>query len=281
MVSKRGMKDDPQFGVDSRWSWITAFFCAWVMFLTMATVRMSGIFFYGIVEAFDVTRAEASWPVSLAGTLTVLGVVILSASIFTIIPADLAADHGMSPSDAVYLLQAFSASDIAFRAVAGVAIDSRTLSHESVMLIGYIVQGLAYEWLVWLNTFPQLITASVFMGSAYGSRTCLQAPVLVKDFGITTLPVVMGGVFFATGVVLLLRPLVIGYFRDTYGDYTGLLHSLAAVNAFLVLVWTLKLIAKRKGKTTTTSKSAYDAHSEKSCQSEKRQYSKLGRSGNI
>ncbi|KAL3198761.1 hypothetical protein MRX96_053761 [Rhipicephalus microplus] len=52
MVSNRGMKDDSRFGVDSRWSWITAFFCAWVLFLTMATVRMSGIFFYGIVEAF-------------------------------------------------------------------------------------------------------------------------------------------------------------------------------------------------------------------------------------
>ncbi|KAH7944371.1 hypothetical protein HPB52_018784 [Rhipicephalus sanguineus] len=73
MVDKFGMKADQHFGVDSRWSWITALFCAWVMFLTMATPRMSGIFFYGIVEAFGVTRAEASWPVSLAGTFMALG----------------------------------------------------------------------------------------------------------------------------------------------------------------------------------------------------------------
>lgn len=475
------MKDDPRFGVDSRWSWITAFFCAWVLFLTMATPRMCGIFFYGIVETFGVTRAEASWPVTLAGTLTVLGgpiagyicqrfscravllvcsslagigvslcylaksllfltiffgivqgaalcglyvaanvllsqhfekrratasslvyavfgfdsvlltpvieivrttygirgafliygaillnlvpavivlrsppwliksrvvvtkdvhkddalsaacvliqplsenpvlsrdfpypdkrsdceqmtvsaakeqamplhaspfpcqkslkldnvkeaavkfkvptvsrefftlsfvvhalsfaAIIVSASVFTVIPADLAKDRGLDPSDAVYLLQAFSAADIAFRAVAGVVVDSRTLSHESIMLIGYVVQGLSYEWLVYGNTFAQLVAASVLLGATYGSRTCLQAPVLVKDFGIDILPVIMGGVLFCTGVCLLLRPFVIGYFRDTYGAYVGLLHLMAAMNSLLMCVWTLKLITRRR-----------------------------------
>ncbi|KAL3249318.1 hypothetical protein MRX96_056066 [Rhipicephalus microplus] len=160
----------------------------------------------------------------------------------------------MTPSHAVYLLQAFSAADIAFRAVAGVLVDSHTLSHELVMLIGYVAHGLAYEWLVWVNAFPQLVVASTFTGATYGSRTCLQGSILVKDFGIAALPVVMGGVFFATGVVLLLTPLVIGYFRDTYGDYTGLLHCLAVVNIFFVSIWTFKLIAKRRAKTTTNSK---------------------------
>ncbi|KAL3249319.1 hypothetical protein MRX96_056067 [Rhipicephalus microplus] len=73
MVNACRLKDDPQFGVDSRWSWISAFFCAWVLFLTMATPRLAGIFFYGIVETFGATRAEASWPLSLAGTFTVMG----------------------------------------------------------------------------------------------------------------------------------------------------------------------------------------------------------------
>lgn len=493
MVGIRRMKDDPRFGVDSRWSWITASFCAWVLFLTMATPRMCGIFFYGIVESFGVTRAEASWPVTLAGTLTVLGgpiagylcerfscravllvcsflagigvslcylaesllfltiffgivqgaalcglyvaanvllsqhfekrratasslvyavfgfdsvlltpvieivrttygirgafliygaillnlipavivlrsppwlmksrvavtkdvhkndassaacvliqplsgdqsmakvlssgfpyqgkpsdceqttvsaakeqrmsmhrssfpyqkslkldnvkeaavkfklptvsrefftlsffvhalsfaAIIASASVFTVIPADLAKDRGLDPSDAVYLLQAFSAADIAFRAVAGVVVDSRTLSHESIMLIGFVVQGLSYEWLVCGNTFAQLVAASVLLGATYGSRTCLQAPVLVKDFGIDILPIIMGGVLFCTGVYLLLRPLVIGYFRDTYGAYVGLLHLMAAMNALLTCVWTLKLIVRRKGKMTKLQK---------------------------
>ncbi|KAL1475165.1 hypothetical protein MTO96_020139 [Rhipicephalus appendiculatus] len=370
MDGTRRMKDDPNFGVDSRWSWITAFFCTWVMFLTMATPRIAGIFFYGIVEAFGVTRAEAMWPVSLAGSFSVLGgtslcglfvacnvllaqhfekrratasslvyavfglnsillsplieffrttygvhgafliygaillnmippvivlrsppwlmtsriakkwvpaedneinavcvlsqplevdhimaekfeshysyrnqdsdseqsaesaareqkllpvtsyvpnekslklnvAVLASAAFFTIIPADLAKDRGLSPSDAVYVLQAFSAADIAFKAVTGVAVDSCALSHESVMIVGYVVQVLAYEWLAWAETFPHLMAVSILMGATYGSRWCLQAPILVKDFGITALPAVMGGVLFSGGVALLLRPVII------------------------------------------------------------------------
>ncbi|KAL1478833.1 hypothetical protein MTO96_052346 [Rhipicephalus appendiculatus] len=116
----------------------------------------------------------------------------------------------MNPSDAVYVLQAYSAADIAFKAVTGVAIDSGALSHESVMIVGYVVQLLAYQWLAWVNTFPHLMAASILMGATYGSRWCLQAPILVKDFGITTLPVIMGGVLFSGGIAILLRPLIIG-----------------------------------------------------------------------
>ncbi|KAH7944372.1 hypothetical protein HPB52_018785 [Rhipicephalus sanguineus] len=161
----------------------------------------------------------ATLPVIMGGVLFTTGVILLlrplviavlsSASFFTIIPADLAKDRGLNPSSAVYVLQAFSVADIAFKAVTGVAIDSCALSHESVMIAGYVVQVVAYEWLVWVNTFPHFMAASVLMGATYGSRWCLQAPILVRDFGITTLPVTMGGVLFSGGVALLLRPLII------------------------------------------------------------------------
>lgn len=491
MVSARHLKDDLLFGVDSRWSWITALFCAWVLFFSMATIRIGGILFYGIVETFGVTRAEASWPVSLAGTIMVMGgpiagylcrrftcravllacsslagigaslcylaksvlfitisfgfvhgaalcglfvacnvlvaqhfekrratasglvfavfglnsvvisplleffrttygvrgafllygaillnvipaviilrsppwltkqkvrrrvgkceeeddenaapvlvesanpdadvskgteketncqylnkpancdeseqhtakqqenishtgllpckccvrrmtakkallhfslpttasqlmtlsflihalsyaAVLLTVGVFVLIPADLASDRGLNPSNAVYLLQAFSAADIAFRSVVGIAIDSRTLSYESLMLLGFAVQGLTYEWLVWANTLPQMIAASAFVGATFGSRSSLLAPALVKDFGIGTLPVIMGGVFFCAGVSLLLRPALIGYYRDSYGDYTGLLHLMTGLNGFFMCIWTLKLVTKRRSKT--------------------------------
>ncbi|XP_075559702.1 monocarboxylate transporter 12-like [Dermacentor variabilis] len=486
MPGARPLKNDPQFGVDSRWSWINAGFCSWVLFLAMATPRVTGIFFYGVIETFRVSRGEASWSVSLAGTLLVLagpiagtlcqrfscrtvligcssvagiaaslcylaenlifitisfgivhgsalcgmyvaanvlvaqhfekrramacslvytasglnnvvfpplmeflrttygvrgafllyGAILLNtipavivlrsppwftkptcaprnaereaddpgkvtdvantassedvasadvsknsssysqngstskhsastsmstegmssqaclcedksaakmtqtkkvlaflrpspttkqfltfsflvhglsfaavfftAGVFVMIPADLARDRGLKPSDYVYVLQAFSAADVSFRAVVGFAIDSRILSIESSMLLGYVVQGVAYEWLVWAGALPPMIAAAFFMGATCGSRLSLQAPALVQDFGISILPTMMGGVSFCAGASLLLRPLLIGYYRDTLGDYTGLLHSMAALNALFVCLWTAKLIAKRR-----------------------------------
>ncbi|KAH8037553.1 hypothetical protein HPB51_013343 [Rhipicephalus microplus] len=497
MVSARTLKDDPRFGADSRWSWISAFACCCVLFIALATPRVAGIFFYGIVETFMVTREEASWPVSLASTLmalagpiagklcdryscravlltcsslagigaglcylagdlifitisfgvvqgcalcglyvastvllaqhfekrrataislvlTVCGLntviipplveyfrteygiraafllygavmlhaipsviilrspvwllkpmrkttnasygaekdqtkatfvligeaedhvrtarlahdesdlhdgsstsdhpkgpahqsqqnestalhqktsgslkkleigrvprrvycgatarqfltltflihglsfatVTLTANVFCMIPADLARDRGMEPSDSVYVLQAFSIADIACRAVVGLAIDTHTLSLESVMLIGFALQGLAFEWFAWAGTLAPMIAVSVFLGVTSGSRLCLKAPAMIMDFGMSTLPVMMGGLSFCTGVSLMIQPPLIGYFRDSRGDYSGLLHSMAALNAFFVGVWAFKIVSRRRAASRPPSKSA-------------------------
>ncbi|KAH7944377.1 hypothetical protein HPB52_018790 [Rhipicephalus sanguineus] len=450
MVSSPTLKDDPLFGADSRWSWISAIACCCVLFLALATPRVAGIFFYGIVETFMVSREEASWPVSLAGTLMVLAgpvagnlceryscrvvlltcsslagigaglcylagdlifitiffgivqgcalcglyvasnvllaqhfekrrataislvytvcglntvvipplveffrtaygvraafllygavmlhaipsvitlrspawltkaqtetkkatyvatkdatnatcllihgceedvttaempqdrsalhegstcdnparhpftpeqngstafqaqnntslkkldiskvpwgsycgstakqfltmtflihglsfaTVIFTTNAFVMIPADLARDRGMDPSNSVYVLQAFSIADVAFRPVVGLAIDSRIISLESAMLLGFAFQGLAFEWLAWTGTLSPMIAAAAFLGATSGSRMCLQAPAMIMDFGIRILPMMMGGLSFCAGVSLLILPLLIG-----------------------------------------------------------------------
>lgn len=491
--SAHSLKDDPNFGVDSRWSWITACFCGVVLFMGTATTRIAGIFFYGIIETFGVNREEASWPVSLAGTMLLLGgpivgvlcrrfscrpvlltcslvtgatvcacylapnvvfitivfgilhgiamsglyvatnvlvaqhfekrrttacsllftasglntaalsplveyfrttygirgafllygavllnafpaaiplrspewlkkaakpslkketpvqnqtkadgpplepsvpnnteiipskkdgcksrlpsglngapipcgvvernnnhtlltilkdpaqsteikkkvrlfrlnrttkqfltlrflvhalsfsAVIFIMGVFVMIPADLAKDRGLDPSSSVYILQAFAVGDIVFRAFSGLAIDSRLLSLESVMLLGYILQGAACEWLAWAETLPTMIIAAGIFGSTCGSRMALQAPALVKDFGIGSLPMMMGGLSFCVGACLLSRPPLIGYYRDNLGNYVGLLHLLAGINLVFIVVWTGKLIASWRRSSALTS----------------------------
>lgn len=172
--------------------------------------------------------------------------VICTMGIFVMIPVDLAKDRGIDPSSSVYILEAFAIGDIVFRALSGLAIDSGVLSLESVMLLGYVLQGAACEWFVWARTLPSMIVAAGIFGSTCGSRMCLQAPALVKDFGIGTLPMMYGGLSFCVGIFLLARPPLIGYYRDDLGDYTGLLHLLAALNALFVFIWMWKLIVSRR-----------------------------------
>nr|XP_054924154.1 monocarboxylate transporter 4-like isoform X2 [Dermacentor andersoni] len=124
----------------------------------MATPRMAGIFFYGIVETFGATRNEASWPVSLAGTFTVLGGPI-----------------------AGYLCQRFSC-----RAV--------LLVCSPLAGVGVCLCYLARD----------LLFITIFLG------------------------------------------IIHGYFRDTYGDYNGLLHLMAALNALFMCIWVVKLVTQRK-----------------------------------
>uniref|UniRef100_A0A1E1XT48 Putative monocarboxylate transporter n=1 Tax=Amblyomma sculptum TaxID=1581419 RepID=A0A1E1XT48_AMBSC len=167
-------------------------------------------------------------------------------SMFVLLSTDFANDRGIAPSEAVFLLHALSASDIGLRPLSGFIIDSKILSLESVMLLGFLIQGVAFELLAWFGSFPMMLICSALVGTTCGSRTGLMTPALVKDFGMAKLPDMLGAMLFGMGVVLLLRPPIVGFFRDNLGSYCGLLHTMALMNAVLLFVWALKLLQNKK-----------------------------------
>ncbi|KAL3179250.1 hypothetical protein MRX96_038155 [Rhipicephalus microplus] len=70
--SAESLKRDPRFGVDSRWSWVTAGFLSLVLCGALMGQQAAGVIFYGIIEAFGVTRQQASWPPVVSGSLLAL-----------------------------------------------------------------------------------------------------------------------------------------------------------------------------------------------------------------
>ncbi|GFX72529.1 MFS domain-containing protein [Trichonephila clavipes] len=54
------------------YSWVIAFACFWLSFLTVGLHRSSGIIYVAVVEVFGVSREQASWPFSLCGSLMCL-----------------------------------------------------------------------------------------------------------------------------------------------------------------------------------------------------------------
>ncbi|XP_077511491.1 monocarboxylate transporter 14-like isoform X2 [Amblyomma americanum] len=158
---------------------------------------------------------------------------------------DYAIDQGISSANAVFLLHAYSVSDILIRPLTGVAVDSNLLSLESTMLLGFLFQGVAFEILAWFSALHGILIASALMGATCGSRIALQAPALVKNFGMERLPTMIGAMSWCMGIVLLLRPPIVGYFRDTLGSYSGLMHAAAACNGVFAVIWMVKPVQKR------------------------------------
>ncbi|XP_075744823.1 monocarboxylate transporter 12 isoform X3 [Rhipicephalus microplus] len=60
------------YGVDSRQSWVVAAFSSWFLFMVCIGQRVFSIIYVGILEAFHVTRQEASWPMSTIDLLASL-----------------------------------------------------------------------------------------------------------------------------------------------------------------------------------------------------------------
>lgn len=191
--------------------------------------------------------ARQFFTIAFAVDAVSFSVIILGLTIFMLVSVDIATDRGVSPSLAVFLLNAFAACNIIFRPVSGMVIDSGLVTLETVMLAGYLIQGIAFELFVWTSSFPMMLLGSALVGLTSGSRVFLQAPLLVRDFGIHSLPLTMGGASFFVGLVGFIRPVLVGHYRDHHGSYDGLLHILAAINGILVVTWAVRL-ALRKGK---------------------------------
>ncbi|XP_064461410.1 monocarboxylate transporter 14-like [Ornithodoros turicata] len=173
-------------------------------------------------------------------------VVLFGFSTFMLLSVDLAKDRGIVPADAAYLLNAFCAGDIVFRAISGCVVDSGWLSLEAVMLTGYLMQAAVYETLIWCTTLPTLLMCAVVLGASNGFRIGMQAPIMIHDFGIEVLPIMMGGLAFIIGSVALGRPALVGYYRDRKGKYDGLLHIIAVANIVFVGVWTIRLFIQKR-----------------------------------
>lgn len=173
-------------------------------------------------------------------------IMALGQTTFLMLAVDLATDRGVVPSNAVLLVNAFGVADICVRPMSGLSIDFRILSLESVMLLGFLLQFVSCELLACLKTFPMMLASSAILGISNGCRITLVAPSLAKDFGVKSLPLMMGAVTFFNGLALVTRPFLVGYWRDRLKTYDGLLHFLAGVNAVLSLIWIVRIYIKRR-----------------------------------
>ncbi|KAL1484145.1 hypothetical protein MTO96_011716 [Rhipicephalus appendiculatus] len=72
MQPARSLRNDPRFGLDSTRSWVITAFLSFVMAMMMVGQQAAGVFFYGIVQTFNVSRQQASWPIVLTTTMTAL-----------------------------------------------------------------------------------------------------------------------------------------------------------------------------------------------------------------
>ncbi|KAL1484142.1 hypothetical protein MTO96_011713 [Rhipicephalus appendiculatus] len=136
--------------------------------------------------------------------------VALGSSTFRLLSVDIAVDKGITSSSAVFLLNAFAVADMVTRPLSGIIIDSRVLTLESVMLLGYVLQLLSLELFVWLDSLPLMLASSALFGVSSGSRITLLPPLVSKEFGVDRMPVLLGGVNFWTGIVILTAPFLVG-----------------------------------------------------------------------
>ncbi|CAN7987302.1 unnamed protein product [Ixodes hexagonus] len=176
---------------------------------------------------------------------TSFGVMYLSLALFVMLVVDLAKGRGVSTADSVYILHAFGVGDVGCRALSGWIVDTGWISVNSLMALGFVLQGSGFFLMAYGVTLPVLLCASLLLGASIGSRMSYGSIVLILDFGVEALPIMIGGFSVVTALNGWVRAPLVGYFRDRHGSYDGLMLIMAIVSLVFVIVWESRLFIKK------------------------------------
>ncbi|XP_064461413.1 monocarboxylate transporter 12-like isoform X2 [Ornithodoros turicata] len=132
---------------------------------------------------------------------------------------DFAIDQKVRPNAAVFLLTSYGVGDLVGRLGSGWITDRGYLSRCKMMMLEAILLGTLLVGLSQTRGLEMLMAVTFAFGCASGSTMVLFTDLLKDYLGSEWIALASGWMFFFGGLVLMTRPMVIGYFRDSIGSY--------------------------------------------------------------
>ncbi|XP_022706037.1 uncharacterized protein LOC111270212 isoform X2 [Varroa jacobsoni] len=155
------------------------------------------------------------------------------------------------PEGAIYLVPIFGIGDMMFKLGSGFLSDAKIASPPTLMLAGSVIQCFSFVLLSYSSTMVGLSFSAFLMGTSNGCRIILFIIVLINDFGLDNLSHTFSFANFLIGIATLLKPFLVGYFRDRLGEYLGLFLLLATLNAVVAFYWAVRVIEAYRNKRIT------------------------------
>ncbi|CAN7942594.1 unnamed protein product, partial [Ixodes hexagonus] len=135
---------------------------------------------------------------------------IYTMTTFYLVHIDLALDSGIGSEDSIYFIHIYSVGDYIMRMLSGFIVDKGCVSLTSAMVLGFVGNAAGFEALAWARSFPHFAFITLFLGASGGMMAGLPAPVLISDFKGRSFSVLLGGMLFIEGLVIMTRPSLIG-----------------------------------------------------------------------
>lgn len=151
---------------------------------------------------------------------------------FFVVIVDYAKDKGIPETEGVYLMSIFSLTDLCGRSGLGWITDRNYVKRKNMVIFNFFAISIIMQLYPVINDFAGLMAVAAFHGISAGSCITLFFVLQAEYLGIKRLTLVVGLTSFITGVLTLLRPAMIGVFRDTIGSYDWMFHSLGLASFF-------------------------------------------------
>ncbi|XP_037569328.1 monocarboxylate transporter 12 isoform X1 [Dermacentor silvarum] len=171
-------------------------------------------------------------------TLTHLVVFSNMVTCLTVI-IDFAVDCGVPKWNAVLLLPAYSVADVVARLGSGWVTDKRYLSRRAWTALCLLLWAAALASMPLGRSFGSLLVCAVVSGWCNGSTLSLVPVLYAEVTDALHYPLCFGAGSSLVGLANLLRPLLIGHFRDITGGYGGLFYFYAGCTCVMLVFWLL------------------------------------------
>lgn len=169
-------------------------------------------------------------------TISAVGFFFVFTTFIIIIP-DYATDQGLTPSDGVFLLSVYGISDLLSKPIPGLLAYNNLLSNKGIFISGGFITGLIMMVMPFMHSYWSFVVMTLLFGLMTGGLIFM-SPVLLTEFLGPQLAVMAFGLSnLFIGLASLMRPFIIGYFKDNWNSYNGLFYTMAGACIFSSLIW--------------------------------------------
>ncbi|OQR72288.1 hypothetical protein BIW11_10481 [Tropilaelaps mercedesae] len=206
--------------------------------------------YYGSSEFHEAARATPQADLSTSALLYLVGftfvMLINCSSCFQTIILDHAHAQGVGAHMAIYLLWGFALCDITGRLTVGLILETGLLSRPVMIGSSLACFGFCLAIAPMTRGFLAMMALCMFIGFSLGISVILMT-VLVGDYSndLSRITMYIGWMSFASGVTGLMRPLVIGFFRDNSGHYGDMLRLMGLCAFSCGFAWHIVSLADK------------------------------------
>lgn len=166
-------------------------------------------------------------------------------STFIIIIPDYAADKGLPISDGVFLLSVYGIADLFSKPIPGLLAYKKIMDNKGIFISGGIITGLTMIVMPFMDSYWFFVVMTLLFGLVTGGLIFM-TPVLLTEFLGPKLAVMAFGMCnLFIGITCLLRPFIIGYFKDNWHSYNGLFYTMAVACILSSLSWYVEPVVSK------------------------------------
>lgn len=172
----------------------------------------------------------------------------LALQCFFVVIVDYALDKGIPEIDGKYILSIFSLTDLLGRTGLGWVTDRNYVKRNNMVAFNLVMIGIVLLLYPEINSLTGLLVLAAFHGIPVGSTITLIFVLQAEYLGMKRLTLVLGLAGFINGALSLLRPAMIGLFRDTIGSYNWMFRSLAIISFAFAIIWLVESMTAKTRK---------------------------------